>query len=42
MEVFQMFDQPSSRRFSLDTWAVLTALAAALLIRLGAIKTVPW
>ena len=32
----------SSRRISLDTWAVLLALAAALLIRLGVFKTVPW
>jgi hypothetical protein len=32
----------SSRRISLDTWAVLLALAAALLVRLGVFKTVPW
>jgi hypothetical protein len=37
-----MSDQPSSSRISLDTWAVVTALVAALLIRLGAIKTIPW
>ena len=29
-------------RISLDTWAVLLAFAAALLIRLGILKTVPW
>jgi hypothetical protein len=27
---------------SLDTWAVLLAFAAALLVRLGFLKTVPW
>jgi hypothetical protein len=32
----------SNRRISLDTWAVLLAIAAALLIRIGVIKTVPW
>jgi hypothetical protein len=29
-------------RISLDTWAVLLAFAAALLVRLGVVKTVPW
>jgi hypothetical protein len=29
-------------RISLDTWAVLLAFAAALLVRLGILKTVPW
>jgi len=29
-------------RLSLDTWAVLLALAAAALIRLGLIPRVPW
>jgi hypothetical protein len=29
-------------RLSLDTWAVLVALAAALLIRLGIIPRIPW
>lgn len=28
--------------FSLDTWAVLIALAAALLIRMGIIPRIPW
>ena len=27
---------------SLDTWAVLLALIAVLLIRFGVIKSVPW
>ena len=29
-------------KLSLDTWAVLTALAAAALIRLGLLPKVPW
>jgi hypothetical protein len=29
-------------RVSLDTWAVLLAFAAALLVRFGVLKTVPW
>ena len=29
-------------RISLDSWAVLLALAAAALIRLGLIPKVPW
>ena len=29
-------------RLSLDTWAVVIALAAAALIRLGLITRVPW
>jgi hypothetical protein len=35
---------PSSpaNHLSLDTWAVLLAFAAALLIRLGILRTVPW
>jgi hypothetical protein len=32
----------SNRRLSLDTWAVLVALAAALLIRIGVFKNVAW
>jgi hypothetical protein len=31
-----------AHRISLDTWAVLLALLAALLIRIGIVKTVPW
>lgn len=37
--------QPSPRlipRLSLDTWAVLVALLAAVLIRVGAIPRIPW
>lgn len=30
------------RKLSLDSWAVLLALAAAALIRLGVIHHVPW
>jgi hypothetical protein len=30
------------RGLSLDTWAVLAAFLAALLIRVGAIKHIPW
>ena len=29
-------------RLSVDTWAVLLALAMALLVRVGILKTVPW
>jgi hypothetical protein len=29
-------------RLSLDTWAVATALAAALLVRAGVLKHIPW
>jgi hypothetical protein len=32
----------SSKRFSLDSWAVFLALLAALLIRVGVLKHVPW
>jgi hypothetical protein len=32
----------SNRLLSLDTWAVLLALAAALLVHFGIIKNVPW
>jgi hypothetical protein len=31
-----------TRKISLDTWAVIAALAAAALIRLGIIPKVPW
>ena len=36
---------PPSRpwfHLSLDTWAVLIALAAALFVRIGVLKSVPW
>ena len=29
-------------RVSLDTWAVLLAFAAALLVRFGVLKAIPW
>jgi len=32
----------SAPRFSLDAWAVLIALAAAILIRTGVIHRIPW
>jgi hypothetical protein len=37
--------QPAAKpspKLSLDTWAVLLALLAAALIRLGAIQHIPW
>ena len=42
-----MSEQPhpepaATPRLSLDTWAVLVALVAAALIRLGLISRVPW
>ncbi len=33
---------PANRKLSLDTWAVLLALAAAALIRAGIIAHVSW
>ncbi len=30
------------KRISLDTWAVLLALVAALLVRFDVLKTIPW
>ena len=33
---------PSKLRISIDTWAVLIALLAVVLIRLGVLKTIPW
>jgi hypothetical protein len=35
-------EQPSTKKISLDTWAVLAAFVAALLIRFGVVKHVPW
>jgi hypothetical protein len=35
-------DSGSRWRVSLDTWAVLAAFLAALLIRAGAFKHLPW
>jgi hypothetical protein len=33
---------PSAREISWDTWAVLAAFVAALLIRFGVVKHIPW
>ncbi|MGA2428864.1 MAG: hypothetical protein ABSH13_10210 [Candidatus Acidiferrum sp.] len=33
---------PKKKLLSIDTWAVLIALAAALLIRAGILTHVPW
>jgi hypothetical protein len=33
---------PKKKLLSIDTWAVLVALAAALLIRAGILTHVPW
>ncbi len=35
-------DTKKSRFLSLDSWAVLAAFAAALLIRSGVLKHIPW
>jgi hypothetical protein len=32
----------SATKISLDTWAVLAAFVAALLIRFGVVKHIPW
>lgn len=32
----------SKSYLSLDTWAVILALLAALLVRTGVFKTIPW
>jgi hypothetical protein len=32
----------STRKISLDTWAVLAAFLAALLIRFGVVQQIPW
>jgi hypothetical protein len=34
--------EPQKPLLSLDTWAVLLALAAALLVRSGLVTRVPW
>jgi hypothetical protein len=33
---------PPARSLSLDTWAVIVALALALAVKFGALKSVPW
>jgi len=35
-------DKSSANKFSRDTWAVLAAFLAALLIRFGVVKHIPW
>jgi hypothetical protein len=35
-------EKKTGRKLSLDTWAVLIAVAAAALIRFGIIPRVPW
>jgi hypothetical protein len=34
--------QPPSRKFSLDTWAVIVALALSGAVWIGLIKHIPW
>jgi hypothetical protein len=41
-EYFHMANPSPLRRISLDTWAVLLAFAAALVVRFGILKSVPW
>jgi hypothetical protein len=38
----QPIPEPKKSLLSLDTWAVLLALAAALLVRSGVLTHVPW
>jgi hypothetical protein len=35
-------EKSSANKISWDTWAVLAAFIAALLIRLGVVKHIPW
>jgi hypothetical protein len=35
-------EKPSTKKISWDTWAVLAAFVAALLIRFGVVKHIPW
>jgi hypothetical protein len=35
-------EKSSAKKISWDTWAVLTAFVAALLIRFGVVKHIPW
>jgi hypothetical protein len=42
MSTTSQLQEPKKRLLSLDTWAVLLALAAALLIRSGVLTHVPW
>jgi hypothetical protein len=38
----EMSNQAPIRRFSLDAWAVVLALIAVFLVRLGLIKHISW
>jgi hypothetical protein len=42
MSVGQRVAAANRWKLSLDTWAVVLALAAALLIRAGVFKHIPW
>jgi len=42
MSAEQRVATASRWKLSLDTWAVVLALAAALLIRAGVFKHIPW
>jgi hypothetical protein len=35
-------NEKKSRKLSLDTWAVIVALLAAVLVRAGVFKHIPW
>jgi hypothetical protein len=35
-------EKPPATKISWDTWAVLAAFVAALLIRFGVVKHIPW
>jgi hypothetical protein len=38
----EQFPSRSKSYLSLDTWAVILALLAALFVRIGVFKNVPW
>lgn len=42
MSTNEITQHATKRWLSLDTWAVLAAFLAALLIRAGAFKHIPW
>jgi hypothetical protein len=37
-----MYNKPAISRFSLDAWAVFTALLLSAVVRFGILKHVPW
>ncbi len=41
-EAAEIAPPKKAAKFSWDTWAVFAALLAALLIRIGVIKHIPW